>query len=246
MALRVGLRKTSLVDYPGRVAAVLFFPLCNLRCPWCHNPELVLPPVPGDGADGLVDLETAFSLVESRRNVLGGVVLTGGEPTLRSELPEIISRFKATLIAVKLDTNGTRPQALANLLADESTKPDYIALDHKLAPARYGELISRQNEEGEQEGDLGAAIMKSAALLCSSGIEHEFRSLALGEDCFTEADIASLAPLVDDAPWYFAPFRPGNCLSESWNARPPILLDDAKRLAALACAYGKAGKVRSG
>jgi pyruvate formate lyase activating enzyme len=94
--------------------------------------------------------------------LLGGVVLTGGEPTLRSELPEIISRFKSTLLAVKLDTNGTRPEALAFLLADEATRPDYIALDLKLAPDRYANWLREPRRMGRTKPC--AAIVKSAAL----------------------------------------------------------------------------------
>jgi pyruvate formate lyase activating enzyme len=248
MGLRVGLRKTSLVDYPGRVAAVLFFPACNLRCPWCHNRELVLPPGQGTRESGLVDLEEAAAIIESRRKLLGGVVLTGGEPLLRVELPAITARFVAAGIPVKVDTNGTLPDALERLLEDATTRPDYIALDLKLSPRRYIEL-ARSNagfDGGDRFADeLAAAIERSAAILASSGIAHEFRSLAFSDAFFSESDLAALAPLVDDSPWYFAPFRPGNCLDANWNALSPASIEDARRLAALAVSYGKKGDVRS-
>lgn len=246
MALRVGLRKTSLVDYPGRIAATLFFPACNLRCPWCHNRELVLPRRAVEAEDGLVDLEDAVALIEERRALLGGVVLSGGEPTLHSELPSIIARLKSLGLPVKLDTNGLRPDVLENLFAAGTTRPDYVALDLKLSPDRYAELAQATAvQDGVDSQYLASAIRKSAAILASSGIPHEFRSLALGDRVFTEKDLEALAPLVDDAPWYFAPFRPGNCLDESWNDRLAPQADDARILAELAHSYGKRGEVRT-
>jgi pyruvate formate lyase activating enzyme len=201
-----------------------------------------------------VDLDSAVSLVEGRRALLGGVVLSGGEPTLREELPEIVSRFKAMLIPVKIDTNGTRPEALAFLFADASTRPDYVAMDLKLAPERYAELAGplsgTERREGSAEGaeasvGLAEAVARSAAILAASGVAHEFRSLAFPGDWFDETDLAALVPLVDDAPWYFAPFRPGNCLEAAWNDRSAGVPADAQRLAALARSFGKRGEVRS-
>jgi pyruvate formate lyase activating enzyme len=246
VAFRVGLRKTSLVDYPGRIAATLFFPACNLRCPWCHNRELVLPRSEVEMGDGLFDLEDAVALIERRRTLLGGVVLSGGEPTLRSDLPSIIVRLKALGLPVKLDTNGLCPDVLENLFTDGNTRPDYVALDLKLSPDRYAELAQPiAAQDGVDSRDLASAIRKSAALLASSGIPHEFRSLALGDQVFTGKDVEALAPLVDDAPWYFAPFRPGNCLDEKWNDHPAKGADDARQLSELARSYGKKGEVRS-
>jgi pyruvate formate lyase activating enzyme len=116
---RVHLRKTTLVDYPGKVAAALFFPGCNLRCPWCHNRELV-----NREAENLVPLEAALSHLEKRRKLLGGVVLSGGEPLLFPGLGELIPLIKGLGLKVKLDTNGTLPQLLEKLLENEKTRPD--------------------------------------------------------------------------------------------------------------------------
>ncbi|MDR2102454.1 MAG: radical SAM protein, partial [Treponema sp.] len=138
----IHLRKTSLVDYPGEVAAVFFFPGCNLRCPWCQNREL-LPGgcSPERGEPGFfINREAALAHIKKRRAVLGGVVLSGGEPTLSGELPALIRRIKDLGLKVKLDTNGMAPEVLAGLFGDEKTRPDYIALDLKLSPRRYGEL----------------------------------------------------------------------------------------------------------
>ena len=263
MTLKAALRKTSLVDYPGRVSSVLFFPLCNLRCPWCQNRELVL-----GKAEDLVDIEKCLEHLWKRKNVLGGVVLSGGEPCLWKELPLIIKEIKKIpnekekFMPVKLDTNGMFPDMLKILFSSKETSPDYIALDLKIAPERYTELLSGQRlcdsnpdelfgesaallqsallrqgdalrqsaaiNQGEalRQGDVlrqsaainhSEALRQSAELIKQSGIAHEYRTLALPGGFITEKDIEALAPLTDNAPWYFRPFRGGNCLDPEWN-----------------------------
>ncbi|GHV62152.1 anaerobic ribonucleoside-triphosphate reductase activating protein [Spirochaetia bacterium] len=209
----VSLRKTSLVDYPGKIAAVIFIPGCNLRCPWCQNRELVLDT---EKAPGAIFLEEALEQIEKRRNVLGGVVLSGGEPTLYRDLPDLIRRIKTQGkpgLPVKLDTNGTFPAVLEELLSRPDTRPDYIAMDLKIAPSRYAVLLSG----GAAAAALAPALQKSAALIRSSGIAHEFRSLILPGGFFGPADREALAPLAADSPWNFRPFRPGNCLDPAWD-----------------------------
>jgi len=223
----VAFRKTSLVDFPGRVAAVFFFPGCSLRCPWCQNRDLVL----GGGAD-LIPLEEAFSHVEKRRKVLGGVVLSGGEPTLRPDLPQIIERLKALGLPVKLDTNGMAPAVLSKLFENPNTRPDYVALDLKLATERYGCL--RPGCPPEQARQFAANLRESAALISSSGVPHEYRSLVLPENFFGPADVEALAPLVDGSPWHFRLFRPGSCLDPAWNAVMPYTDAETERLIAIA------------
>ncbi|MDR1389263.1 MAG: anaerobic ribonucleoside-triphosphate reductase activating protein [Treponema sp.] len=213
MCTPVVLRKTSLVDYPGCVAAVIFFLSCNLRCPWCYNGDLVL---------GLTDkkkpLEEALALVEKRRKLLGGVVLSGGEPTLFPDLPDLVRRIKKTGFKVKLDTNGTRPEVLRELLSDSSCAPDYIAMDLKLAPEKYDQLLA-PGIKGETEASPGNAVRDSARLLretAGANLTVEFRSLSL--PVFTPADKESLAELAGETPWIIRPFIPGNCLDPAWNA----------------------------
>jgi pyruvate formate lyase activating enzyme len=223
------LRKTSLVDYPGKVAAVFFFPGCNLRCPWCHNRELVL----GGGVS--VGLEEGMAHVERRRSLLGGLVLSGGEPSVYRELPELIGRVRAVGIKVKLDTNGMNPLMLERIFSKEETRPDYIALDLKLAPRRYASLAAPPNDGT----DPGEKLKATAALIRASGIEHEYRTLAFGGAFIGPPDIEELAPLADGAPWYFRNFRPGNCLDPSWDSAPPPEAEAAQTLAALALRLGK-------
>lgn len=222
------LRKTSLIDYPGLVSAVIFFPGCNLRCPWCHNGELVT----GGPPAGFIPLDEALGFLEKRRRVLGGVVLSGGEPTLVPELPDLAGRIRAAGLKIKLDTNGMLPQALEKLFSSEKTRPDYIALDLKLAPERYGELLPPAGARGPggpaDPGGIkpaaGERLRRSAALIRGSGIAHEFRSLSLPAPYFGKEDLAALAPLAGTSPWHIRPFIPGNCLDPRWNAIPPCPL----------------------
>ncbi|MDI9427094.1 MAG: anaerobic ribonucleoside-triphosphate reductase activating protein, partial [Spirochaetota bacterium] len=124
--IRVGFRKTSLLDYPARLASVIFFTGCNFRCPWCHNRELVL----GE-ADDLLALNECLSIIEKRKHLVQGVVLTGGEPLLQGIISELIAQIHELGLLVKLDTNGSLPEKLATLIEDPRTRPDYVALDLK-------------------------------------------------------------------------------------------------------------------
>src|SRR5690348_17002906 len=108
---RFGLIKTSLMDYPGEVAAVVFTVGCNLRCPWCHNPGLVVPPLPAD----LVSRRALLSFLRRRRPMLDAVVLTGGEPLFHQDLVFLLDEIKALGYKLKLDTNGTYPSRLEKL-----------------------------------------------------------------------------------------------------------------------------------
>ena len=223
---RVVFRKTSLIDYSGLISAVLFFFGCNLRCPWCHNRELVLGV--NENEDN-IRLELALAHIEKRRNVLGGVVLSGGEPALFPDLGILISRIKSFGLKVKLDTNGLLPDVLKSLFDLEETRPDYIAMDLKTSPDRYAELLPGRNAKSsttsEKISNPGEAIKKSITLIRSSGIIHEFRSLTLPlppnkeqKPFFEENDKAVLAALVGDSQWNIRPFVPGNCVDPAWNA----------------------------
>jgi pyruvate formate lyase activating enzyme len=231
----VSLRKTSLVDYPGRVSAVIFLPGCNLRCPWCQNRGLVLQAVPEPGEQGFVPLEEALALIQKRRKLLGGVVVSGGEPTIYPALGDLIGVVHGLGLPVKLDTNGMNPQVLEKICKDPASRPDYIALDLKLAPERYKELLPRERaargKTASPPFDPALALAESAALIRSSGIPHEYRSLALPEGYFGGGDIKALSPLVGGGPWHFRPFSPGNCLDPAWDSLPPT---GEKETAALA------------
>ena len=232
--MKILLRKTSLVDYPGKVSSVFFFAGCNLRCPWCHNRDLVT----GE-AEGLVSVEDSLAHARKRRAVLGGVVLSGGEPCLYEELPALIEEIKKLRLLVKLDTNGTVPAMLEKLFSREETRPDFLSLDLKLAPARYRDFCRTTNKT---EFDPGEALLQSAALIRESGIKHEYRSLALPGDFITAADIEALSPLADKAPWHFRPFRGSGCLDPAWDRLEEKPAEAAARVKALAEKARELGK----
>jgi len=230
--LKAGLQKTSLVDYPGTLAAVVFLPYCNFRCPWCHNRNLV--ELSAVTEENLYPIETINELLLKRRTVLEGVVITGGEPTLTRELPELIAHYKNMGYKVKLDTNGNRPDVLETLFTHEATRPDYIALDLKLAPHRYPEL-----------GGSEEALIKSIDLIQTSGIDHEYRTIVLPKGHLTEQDIEALACYIDEhSPWFFSPFQPGNCLDPTWNGFPSPGTEALERLAGTARKLGKMVQIR--
>ena len=156
-----GLQKLTLLDYPGKVACTVFLAGCNLRCPFCHNAPLVVetPPAAMTGAE-------FFAFLEKRRGKLDGVCVTGGEPTLRPDLPEFLEKIRSMGFLIKLDTNGTNPGMLKMLL--EKKLVDYVAMDIKNAPGRYSATCGGM--------DLLPAVKESAALLMRCGVDYEFRT----------------------------------------------------------------------
>ena len=156
-----GLQKTTLLDYPGQVACTVFLAGCNLRCPFCHNASLVLEnPLPQ-----MTESEF-FAFLKKRRGILDGVCITGGEPTLRKELPEFIGKIRELGFRVKLDTNGTNPDMLERLLKEGLL--DYVAMDIKNSPERYSVTCGGI--------DVLDKVKHSAALLMESGTDYEFRT----------------------------------------------------------------------
>ena len=125
-----GLQKMTLLDFPGKVACTVFLQGCNFRCPFCHNSDLL----PGQGQP-LMDHEELLAFLQKRRGLLDGVCVTGGEPTLQPQLPQLLSRIKELGYAVKLDTNGAQPQVLWELV--EAGLVDYVAMDIKNSREEY-------------------------------------------------------------------------------------------------------------
>lgn len=154
-----GLQKTTLLDFPGKVACTVFLSGCNLRCPFCHNASLVVRPGPA-----LMGDEEFFAFLKKRSGILDGVCITGGEPTLRPELPEFIEKIRALGFPVKLDTNGTNPQMLSQLM----DKLDYVAMDIKASPSCYMEICGNM--------DVLDRVRESAALLMNGTVDYEFRT----------------------------------------------------------------------
>ena len=156
-----GLQKVTLLDFPGKVACAVFLTGCNLRCPYCHNPELVLP----QDSKKYISEGELFKFLVSRKGKLDGVCVTGGEPTVHPELPFLIRRIRDMGFLIKLDSNGTLPEMLEHLLREKLL--DYVAMDIKNAPSRYAETCG---------ADVIEHIKKSAALLKTGNIDYEFRT----------------------------------------------------------------------
>lgn len=172
-----GWNKTTLLDYPGHVAATLFTGGCNFRCPFCHNAELVLC-----SGEQEIREEEIFAFLRRRKGVTEGVCITGGEPTLQPGLKEFIRRVKELGFLVKLDTNGYRPETLWELM--EEGLPDYVAMDVKASRGNYAIAA------GLAGLDM-AAIEMSMGIIRSSGIPYEFRTTVV-KGIHTEADIEDI------------------------------------------------------
>ncbi|MFA5258297.1 MAG: anaerobic ribonucleoside-triphosphate reductase activating protein [Opitutales bacterium] len=201
------MQKTSLIDFPGRVAAVVFTQGCNMRCPYCHNPSLVLP---GKFEEPL-DEAALFEFLERRKGRLDGVVISGGEPTVHRDLPDFIRRVRALGFDVKLDTNGSNPAMLAAMLAVDLL--DYVAMDLKGDPGRYADFCGAAIPE--------ASIRASVDMIIHSGVDHEFRTTAV-PGMHTLEGLKALADLVQGADRYAVQvFRPGTCLNPDYCALAP-------------------------
>jgi len=175
-----GVLPLSLCDYPGKLAAVVFTQGCNYRCPFCHNGRLIarVPAISLPIAEVLADLK-------ERRNFLDGVVVSGGEPTLHADLKGFLSALKELGFAVKLDTNGSRPQVLRELL--DLQLLDYIAMDVKAPLLRYAILAGVFVDVG--------AIQESIALIAESGVQHQFRTTFVPA-LLSPADITSIREMI--------------------------------------------------
>ena len=183
-----GLQKTSLIDYPDKVSAVIFTAGCNFRCHFCHNPELV------DKIDkkSLIKSQQVFEFLNKRKKTLDAVVITGGEPTLHQDLPEFIQKIKDMGLLVKLDTNGTNPKMLKKLIKRQLV--DYIAMDIKAPLPKYAKVVKLKASKGK--------IGKSIKLIMKSGRAYEFRSTILPK-LHTPEDILEMAKLIKGADKYF-------------------------------------------
>ncbi len=163
------IQKTTLLDYPGKLACTVFLPGCNLRCPFCHNAGLVLPEQLRQERKEITQ-EELLEFLSRRKGKLDGVCISGGEPTLYDDLPELIRAVRKMGFLVKLDTNGTNPQMLEALMDERLL--DYVAMDIKNSPERYRETCGGV--------DVLEQVQKSAALLMAGNVEYEFRTTVAG------------------------------------------------------------------
>ena len=159
-----GLQKMTLLDFPGKVACTVFLQGCNFRCPFCHNPPLLT-------GQGQLSDEEFFSFLKKRQGLLDGVAVTGGEPLLQPELPHFLEKIKALGYSVKLDTNGSYPAKLKQLL--QNGLIDYVAMDIKNSPEKY-ELTAGAK-------GIFPAVEESVRLLMEGSVPYEFRTTVVKE-----------------------------------------------------------------
>lgn len=183
-----GIQKTSLIDYPGKVCSVVFLPECNFRCPFCQNPDLIINP------EKIPDIREGefFDFLESRKKWVDGVSITGGEPCIHRELPAFIKKIKDRGFLVKLDTNGTNPEMLNQLIREGLV--DYIAMDIKAPLYKYNKVCGIKVDIEK--------IQRSIDLIIKSGIEHEMRSTVLPK-LHSKQDIIEMAKLIKNSGVYF-------------------------------------------
>lgn len=198
-----GLQKTSLIDYPGRISAIVFTRGCNFRCPYCHNPELVDPARYGP----LLPEGEVLAFLEKRRGKLEAVSVTGGEPTLQRDLEGFLQKVKAMGFLTKVDTNGSNPEVIEGLI--RRGRVDFLALDVKGPLPRYRQIAEAQVETAD--------ILKSIALMSASGVEHEFRTTVVRSQLDREA-LAETATLLKKGVYVLQKFTPVKCLDSRFLA----------------------------
>ncbi|MCP4687240.1 MAG: anaerobic ribonucleoside-triphosphate reductase activating protein [Desulfobacterales bacterium] len=184
-----GLQKHSFIDYPGKISCVFFVSGCNFDCPYCHNPDLVQDC--SRALPAALTEEEAYRFLEMRRGILDGVVISGGEPTLREELPSVCRRIHELGFPVKLDTNGSRPRVLQRLIEEELV--DYIAMDIKTDPEQYASHIVR--------GVDPDVIRSSIRIIMDGAIPYEFRTTCVKPMVDPET-IDNISCLIDGAMCY--------------------------------------------
>ncbi len=229
----VGLAKTSLLDWDGNVTAVIYLPGCNFRCPVCHNRELVLEP---DRVDE-VPWKEVEDFINDNREFLDGVVVTGGEPTIHKDLPELLRKLRRLDVKIKLDTNGSRPDVLESLIGEGLV--DFIAMDLK-AP-----LDSKYDTVAGVEVDL-SAIKRSIEIIMSSGIDYEFRTTVVPV-LLKDNDYERIASYVGTAKRYaLQHFRPKNTLDPNFSVLDPIPEARMKAIAEKCKLYVRRVVIRGG
>ncbi len=199
-----GLQKTTLIDYPGKVACTVFCVGCNFRCPWCYNPELVLPREIKKHPK-IIESEF-FKFLKSRKGLIEGVVISGGEPTIHKDLSQLCKKIKKIGFSVKLDTNGSNPKMLKKLINNKLV--DYVAMDVKapLNSQKYNKAVGKKINLKK--------LMESIKIIKESGVNYEFRT-TLVPSINNLDDIVEIAKEIFPAKRYFLQnFEPKKTIKE--------------------------------
>jgi len=220
-----GFLGTSLIDFPGRVAAVVFLSGCNLRCPFCHNSLLL------NENQELEDLrlEELIEAINRRRKLLDGVVVTGGEPTVHPQLTYLLRTLRSTGLTIKLDTNGMRTNILKIVVKEKLV--DYIAVDIKTAPERYPQELNAPL-------DAAHCLQETITFLkTETSLEYEFRTTCV-PGLVMDSDIQSIVRLIQGAPaYYLQQYIPTHVTHPALNGRPAYPREVLERFQEIARPY---------
>ena len=182
-----GFQKSTLIDYPGKIAAIVFTQGCNFRCGYCHNPELL-----DLKSDSKLSVQYILDFLKTRKGKLDGVVITGGEPTMQAGLYEFIKSVKSLGFLVKLDTNGSNPETIKKLVSDSLI--DYIAMDIKAPLEKYKSIVGVGIDTDK--------IKQSIEIIMNSGIEYEFRTTVV-KSLLSFDDILKMGEMIKGADKYY-------------------------------------------
>ncbi len=225
-----GIQKTSLIDFPGKIATTLFLDSCNFRCPYCYNIDLVL------GTNKLENHteEEILEFLKSRKKFIDGVCLTGGEPCLHPDLKEFIAKIKNLGLLVKLDTNGTNPEVLKELIEEKLI--DYIAMDIKAPLEKYEKVVKRKVDLEK--------IQESVNIIRNSGIDYEFRTTVV-PGLFNREDALAIGKWLKGSRRYFLQqFRSEKTLDEKFKGKEPYSIEQLKELAETAKPFFEKVEIR--
>lgn len=220
----VDLEKATLLDYPGKVACILFTYGCNLRCPYCHNPELVTEEL---NKDYLLTEKYIFDFLKNRVGKLDAVVITGGEPLIHKEIFSLIDKIKKMGYLVKLDSNGLLPDRLK--VAIDSGNIDYVAMDVKFPLSEYMKIVPNSKE----------LIKESVKLIMNSGVDYEFRTTYV-KGIHTLESVQQICEIIKGAKiYYIQNFRSGKSIDPKLNSSNSFTSKELKSMKKSATKYVK-------
>lgn len=209
-----GMQKVTLLDYPNNIACMIFTSGCNFKCPYCHNSSLIK-----QNKEGLISEKEVFDYLKKRKNILDGLVISGGEPTVQKDLIEFINKVKRLGYKIKLDTNGYKPDVLKEII--DNNLVDYIAMDIKNTFSKYNQIINIKNPKVE-------LLKESIELIKNSNIDHEFRTTIIKEH-HTLEDINEIIKIIGKSKYYIQNFRLSeDVINQSLNSFSDKELDDLK------------------
>jgi pyruvate formate lyase activating enzyme len=213
-----GIQKSTLIDYPGRISAIVFLVGCNFRCPFCYSSELVLPEKIKNHPK--TKIETFLNFLEERKDLLEGIVVCGGEPTIHKDLPDFLKKIKSFGYSLKLDTNGSNPEMLENLIKENLI--DYVAMDVKAPKEKYDKAAGVKVDIKK--------IENSVDILKEGKIDFEFRTTVV-PGILEKEDVFKIAQWISPAKkYYLQNFKDEKILNEKMEGVKPYSYDEMKEI----------------